>query len=117
MHNIKQEYSVGELTWIHGIVEGKLTKGKVIKSFNLEEAGYNPSMIFYVVEIETHVDPILEIRSWETMSQDEKGPIGAFRNFDMLDSTNKAISKVGYYTKTHNESTKKQTNNRRKKKL
>lgn len=77
--NVKTKYEIGDTVWIHGVRTGELTQGKVIKSFTLAEAGYNEDMIFYVVEIPTSIDPLLEIREWMTMSQDAEGPVGIWR--------------------------------------
>lgn len=75
----KTEYQVNDTAWIHLNGE-KLFEGRVIKKFTLEEAGYSPDLIFYVVEVATLVDPILEIRNWFTMSEDKLGPIGVWRD-------------------------------------
>lgn len=93
---IKKEYKAGDAVWIHGVSpSNKLTKGKVISSLDLSSQGYTE--LHYVIEIPTHIEPLLEIRTWHTMSQDEKGPIGSFRSIkEMLDSDNKIIKQLGY---------------------
>jgi hypothetical protein len=76
---MKTEYVKGDDVWIHlGVVPGKLSKGKVLEVLDLSEHGYG--FKHYVIEIETHIDPVLEIREPMTMSEDEKGPIGLFRS-------------------------------------
>ena len=52
----------------------------------------------YVIEIPTEIEPLLEIRSWMTISQDECGPLGCFRDIsnNNIDLVNKFVSKVGY---------------------
>lgn len=74
---MKTEYAKGDPVWIHGIESGKLTKGKVLQKLDLSEHGY--TFDNYLIEIDTSVDPLLEVRCIMTMSEDEKGPIGLFR--------------------------------------
>lgn len=94
---IKKEYSVGDEVWIYGINRSntKPAKGKVIKIVDLSDAGYAIGP-FYIIEIPTHIDPLLEIRSWESISQDEKGPVGALRHIGNFESTIKFASRVGF---------------------
>jgi len=47
---------MNDTVWIH-IGGPKLTKGKVIDIFDLEHAGYRKDMEFYIVEIQTGIDP------------------------------------------------------------
>lgn len=93
---IKKEYQKGDNAWIHGIgVKNDLTKGTVVAILDLSNEGYYD--IQYVIEIPTHIEPLLEVRSWQTMSQDEKGPIGSLRNIkDMVGSSTKKISHLGF---------------------
>ncbi len=92
---VKTEYQIGDIVWIFGISpNNKLTKGKIIKLLDLSNQGYQD--IHYVVEVPCHIEPLLELRTWQTISQDDKGPIGSFRNFSDIDSTHKLASKVGY---------------------
>lgn len=92
----KKEYAVGDPVWIYGIgVKNNLTKGKVIKLVDLSDAGYNPGK-HYIIEVPTYIDPLLEIRTWETMSQDDRGPIGAMRDVGELVSTIKMVKQTGF---------------------
>lgn len=97
---IKQHYNEGDPVWIHGINRhNTLTKGTVVKKINLNFDDFDPNIDYYVISIPTHIECLLEIRTWETMSQDEYGPVGMFRQIsDQLASTNKVISHSGYYT-------------------
>ncbi len=93
---IKKDYAIGDTVWIHGVgKEKKLTKGTVVKTCNINYWG-DSSTTYYIVAIPTHIDPLLEIRTWETISEDSTGPIGGFRNFDDLDATNKLLGRSGY---------------------
>lgn len=93
---IKTEYSAGDNAWIHGVSSSnKLTQGTVIASIDLSSQGFTE--LHYIISIPTHIEPLLEIRTWHTMSQDEKGPIGSFRSIkEMLDSDSKKMRHLGF---------------------
>ncbi len=92
---IKKQYEMNDPAWIH-LGNGKLTKGKVIDIFDLSHAGYDKDIEFYIVEVPTEIDPLLEVRTWENMSQDAKGPIGTYRTIrEQSYSTKKFLGKVG----------------------
>ena len=98
--NVKKKYELGDTVWIAGInSHGNLTKGIVVKKFNIDFRGMFDLSDYYVISIPSHIEDLLEIRTWETISQDENGPVGLFRNLEKFDSTNRIISRSGY---THN---------------
>lgn len=74
----KKTYTIGDTVWIYGIdrTNIKLTPGKIIHSFTLEELSGEQ----YVIAVDTPIEPLLEIRTWETISQDSRGPAGGFRD-------------------------------------
>ena len=94
---VKKSYTVGDTVWIYGINRSnvKPVEGKVIKVVDLSDAGYHTGP-HYIIEIPTHIDPLLEIRTWHDISQDEKGPIGSFRELGNIESTIKFASKTGF---------------------
>lgn len=94
---IKKNYEIDEDVWVHGITrDNKLTKGTVIKKFTLDHPDYHNDQL-YVVSIPTHIEPLLEIRSWETMSQDARGPIGMYRDLQRHKLViDKFMSRTGY---------------------
>jgi hypothetical protein len=94
---IKKSYEVGDDAWIYGINRSnvKPTKGKIIKVVSLNDAGYSTGP-HYIIEIPTYIEPILEIRTWENISQDEKGPVGSLRDLGNIESTIKFVSTVGF---------------------
>ena len=96
--SIKKEYDVGDTVWIYGIgTSNKITKGRIIFKLDLSHQGYTD--LQYVVEIPTHIEPLLELRTWQNISQDEKGPVGSLREVrDNIDANNKKISQLGYFT-------------------
>ena len=92
----KTDYSVGDTVWIYGInvsKGNKITKGKIVHKFEIP----NFSEVHYIVAVPTEIEPLLEVRTWHNISQDEHGPIGSFRNIGQnFESTKKFISKVGF---------------------
>ena len=90
----KKQYELNDTVWIH-IGDSKLSKGKVIDIFDLEHAGYSKDMEFYIVAIPTEIEDLLEVRTWESMSQDARGPIGSYREMRQDFATKKFLGKVG----------------------
>jgi len=97
---VNKIYNIGDAVWIHGVGSSKvLTRGTVVATVDLSHMGYDRDQNHYVISIPTHIEPLLEIRTWESISQDEHGPIGLFRMItEDLTETNKKMSQFGYYT-------------------
>jgi len=91
---IKKQYELNDEAWIH-LGEGKLFKGKIVDIFDLVHAGYSKDIEFYIVEVPTEIDPLLEVRTWDTISQDAKGPIGAYRVIRQDIATKRFLGKAG----------------------
>ncbi len=91
---VKKSYNVGDTVWIYGVNRSnvKPTQGKVIKSVSIE----NYSDTHYIIEIPTHIEPLLEIRTWHNISQDEKGPVGSLRTLGNVEATIKFAGTVGF---------------------
>lgn len=94
---VKKQYNVGDTVWIYGINRGNLkpAKGTVIKIVDLRDSGYIVGD-HYIIEIPTSVDPLLEIRTWHSISQDENGPVGALRGIKDLVASIKVSSRLGF---------------------
>lgn len=100
---VKKDYEIGDSVWIHGVGrEKKLTQGTVVKSFKIDQQAFQ-SNTYYVVAIATHVEPLLEVRTWETISQDNQGPVGGFRELQNLDPVHKLINQSGYHYSLDND--------------
>lgn len=93
----KKKYKVGDTVWIYGVNRSnvKPTQGKVIKVVDLSDAGYAIGD-HYIIEVPTHIEPLLEVRTWHNISQDEQGPVGSFREIGKMESTIKFVSTVGF---------------------
>ena len=77
----KKTYNIKDTVWIHGVNNtAQLTKGRVISTVDLTSAGYDADHVHYVVAVTTEMTDLLEIRTWETMSQDSSGPVGSIRD-------------------------------------
>ena len=80
---VKKKYKVGDNVWIYGVATGpgynRLTEGTVIHIADIE--GYSDTQ--YVISIPNGIEDLLEVRSWSGISQDDKGPVGAFRELIM----------------------------------
>jgi hypothetical protein len=90
---VKKKYAVGDTVWIYGIGKNqKSTQGKVVKVFNIE--GYVDTQ--YVVEIPTEIEPLLEVRTWHTISQTKDGHVGSLREaFSNPDAAHKMLARTG----------------------
>jgi hypothetical protein len=91
---VKKKYNVGDVVWIYGIrrANDKSTQGTVVKSFNIE--GYND--MHYVVSIPTEIEPLLEIRTWQTISQTKDGHVGSLREaFSDPDAAHRMLARTG----------------------
>ena len=93
---VKKYYKVGDTVWIYGINRSnvKSVQGTVIKAVDLRGAVYTYE--HYVIEIPSHIEPLLEIRTWHNISQDENGPVGSLRDLGSIESTIKFASTVGF---------------------
>ena len=93
----KKTYAVGDAVWIYGINRSntKPTQGTVIKIVDLEDAGFTNGP-HYVISIPTHIESLLEVRTWENISQDSQGPVGSLREIGNIESTIKFAGTVGF---------------------
>lgn len=94
---VKKNYNIGDTVWIYGITaSNKITKGTVISSLDLSDKGYG-SDLHYIIDVPSHIEPLLEIRTWQTISQDQNGPVGSIRALgNITESDDKKIRQTGY---------------------
>ena len=92
---MKTEYNLKDTVWIH-IGEKNLVQGRVVEIIDLEhlDEGHDPSREFYIIELKTGIDDVYEVRSYEEISPDERGPINLFRKDDVKE-TNRKLKKIG----------------------
>ncbi len=90
---IKKQYEIRDKVWIH-ITGSVLTEGTVVEYFDLGHLGKTREIEYYVIEIPTEIDPIYEVRTWEQISQDKKGPIAFYRNLKQEQFTAQNIKAI-----------------------
>lgn len=75
-----KEFNIKDKVWIHN-GSPKLVQGRVVEIIDLAHLneGHDPSKELYVVECKTSIEDVYEIRTWEQISPDSKGPINLFR--------------------------------------
>jgi hypothetical protein len=93
---VKKEYNIGDTVWIYGIAtSNKITQGTVVASIDLSAQGFGTDL-HYIIEIPTHIESLLELRTWQTISQDKNGPVGSIRGIGNLVAENKKMRQIGY---------------------
>jgi hypothetical protein len=95
---MKKEYNIKDNVWIH-LGERKLVEGRVVEIIDLVhlKEGHSPDRELYVIEIKTGIDDIYEVRDFDQISPDAKGPIGLFRKFNLkqVQENSRYLKKVG----------------------
>jgi len=77
---MKKEYAIKDQVWIHN-GEKTLVQGRVVEVIDLTHLneGHSKDEELYVIEIETGIDNIYEVRPYDLISPDATGPIQLFR--------------------------------------
>jgi hypothetical protein len=96
---MKTEYNIKDQVWIH-LGERKLIEGRVVDIINLEHLneGHSKNREFYIIEIETGIDDIYEVRTFDQISSTARGPINIFKNIEDFTKNNRYLKKVGMVT-------------------
>ena len=92
---MKTEYNIKDQVWIH-IGEQNLVQGRVVEIITLDHLNENhkEGHELYVIELKTGIDDIYEVRDFDQISPDAKGPIMCYRNMDMKQA-GRYLKKVG----------------------
>ena len=94
---MKKEYNIKDKVWIH-IGERKLIEGRVVEIIDLKhlKEGHSPDRELYIVELKTGIDDIYEVRDFDQISPDAKGPSNLFRRTkDDLVENQRYLKRVG----------------------
>jgi hypothetical protein len=92
---VKKKYNIGDTVWIYGITNGKSTEGKIVQTFIIKQEGWSQN-IHYVIAIPTEIEYLLEVRTWDTISQTKDGRVGALRDiFENPDAAHRMLSRTG----------------------
>jgi hypothetical protein len=92
---MKTEYNIKDTVWIH-MGERKLTRGRVVEIIDLEHLneGIDPDYELYVIQVQTGIEPVYEVRDFSQISPDAHGPIAVFRREGLV-GANRFLKKVG----------------------
>lgn len=92
---MKTQYNIKDKVWIH-IGERKLVSGRVVEIIDLAHLNetHDPDRELYIVELKTGIEDIYEVRSFEQISPDAKGPINLFRKTS-YSTENRLLKKIG----------------------
>lgn len=76
---MNNQVNIKDWVWFHN-GEPELIKGRVVEIIDLAHLneGYDPNQEFYVIEVETGIDNIYEVRTWGQISLTEQGPINCY---------------------------------------
>jgi hypothetical protein len=102
---IKKIYHVGDTVWIYGISKNniKSTQATVIKVFTIDYGNYNDEP-YYLLEIPTEIEPLLEVRTWHSISQTKDGHVGSIREaVSDPDAARKFLSTIGMQVTSDDE--------------
>jgi hypothetical protein len=93
---MKTEFNIKDRVWIH-IGEPTLAEGRIVEIITLDhlKENYPKGNELYVIEIQTGIDPIYEVREFETISPDAAGPIMCYRNMERMKHAGRYLRKVG----------------------
>ena len=93
---MKKEYNIKDRVWIH-LGEQTLVEGRVVEIVDLEhlDEGYSRENELYIIEIPTPIEPVYEVRNFDTISPDAVGPLMFYRNLQGVVAANRLLKKVG----------------------
>jgi hypothetical protein len=94
---MKKEYNIKDKVWIH-LGERKLVEGRVVEIIDLVhlKEGHSPDRELYIIELKTGIDDIYEVRDYDQISPDAKGPINLFRRTkDVSTENQRYLKRVG----------------------
>ena len=94
---MKKEYKIKDQVWIH-LGERNLVEGRVVEIIDLEHLGegHSADRELYIIELKTGIDDVYEVRSFDQISPDSKGPINLFRKIKEESQTNnRFLKKIG----------------------
>lgn len=93
---VKKKYNIGDTVWIYGVTNAKSTEGEIVQWFKVPVEGWDQNKVHYVVAIPTEIESLLEVRTWETISQTKDGHVGSLREaFTDPDAAHKMLARTG----------------------
>ena len=76
---MKSDYQKGDTVWLYvNGHQGEKSQGKILEVLHLNEHGYG--WPHYLIEVQTSIDPLLEVRDVFTLAPTKDEPIGFWSN-------------------------------------
>jgi hypothetical protein len=93
---MKKEYVTRDQVWIH-MGERRLVEGRVVDVIDLVhlKEGHSADNELYIIEVKTGIEDIYEVRTFDQISPDAKGPINLFRKQKDAVENNRLLRKIG----------------------
>jgi hypothetical protein len=93
---MKNEYNIKDQVWIH-TGERNLVEGRVVEIIDLVhlKEGHSADRELYIIELKTGIEDVYEVRSFEQISPDARGPINLFRKQTDAVENNRLLKKIG----------------------
>jgi hypothetical protein len=92
---MKLEYYIKDRVWIH-LGETSLVEGRVVEIIDLVHLneGHSVNDELYIIEVNTPIEPVYEVRNFDQISPDADGPIMLYRDKNSV-TANRHLKKVG----------------------
>jgi hypothetical protein len=93
---MKNEYVTRDKVWIH-MGERNLVEGRVVDIIDLVhlKEGHSEDNELYIIEIKTGIEDVYEVRTYDQISPDARGPINLFRKQEGVIENNRMLKKIG----------------------
>lgn len=93
---MKNEYVTRDKVWIH-IGERNLVEGRVVDIIDLVhlKEGHSVDNELYIIELKTGIEDVYEVRTFDQISPDARGPINLFRKQKDAVENNRLLKKIG----------------------
>jgi hypothetical protein len=93
---MKKEYNTRDQVWIH-MGERNLVEGRVVDIIDLVhlKEGHSADNELYIIEVKTGIEDVYEVRTFDQISPDARGPINLFRKQVDAVENNRLLKKIG----------------------
>jgi hypothetical protein len=93
---MKNEYNIKDQVWIH-TGERNLVGGRVVEIIDLAhlKEGHGADRELYIIELKTGIEDVYEVRTFDQISPDARGPINLFRKQTDAVENNRLLKKIG----------------------
>ena len=93
---MKNEYNIKDQVWIH-TGERNLVGGRVVDIIDLIhlKEGHGADNELYIIELKTGIEDVYEVRTFDQISPDARGPINLFRKQADAVENNRLLKRIG----------------------